>query len=219
MRLKTKYILRPAMTALAIVFLATGFAFAAPTPDLSQTINSGALATDILDNGGSPVATPSFAMPAQSFSFACQTSATSSFGTDSQRLYVANPGAANDGWTLTVAATDGVSAAWENSGSTESFDFNDPSGSGCNAGQMTVNATPGTLAADCTTCTTTNITKGSSAAFNQGTIDSITLLNASASSDDVWRGYLTGVNVSQTIPAETTPDAYSISLTLTATAS
>ena len=49
-------------------------------------------------------------------------------------------------------------------------------------------------------------------------LDSVTLLNAAAASDDIWRGYLTGVGMSQTIPAEQPADSYSVNMTLTAAA-
>lgn len=62
------------------------------------------------------------------------------------------------------------------------------------------------------------LVSGSSAAFNQGTTDSITLVNAGSTSNDVWRGYLSGATISQTIPAEQAADSYTLNLTLTATA-
>lgn len=204
--------------------------FAANDTDFNQTINAGALSTDILDASRVTVANPSVAMSAANFSFNCQSggsASTGTFGTNTERIYVMNPDGADNGWTLTLAATSGATTRWANGGSTRFIDFNDSGGSGCTdggdadttAGQMTVNPTAGTLTADCASCTTTNVSKGSSAAFVQGTTDSLTVLNAAASSDDIWRGYLTGATVSQTIPAETAADAYTINLTLTATAS
>jgi hypothetical protein len=194
---------------------------------LSQTINPGTLVTDILDGSRASVANPAISMIAKTFSFSCQSggdASTGTLGSSAERLYVSNPDGADNGWTLTVAATSGSTATW----SSTAYDFNDPTGStaGCSdgadadtkAGQLTINPSAGTLATDCQSCSATNVTKGSSAAFSQGTVDSITLLNAAASSDDIWRGYLTGATLSQTVPAETAAGTYTLGLTLTATA-
>ncbi len=204
---------------------------AVPASDLTQTINPGTLNTDILDASRATVAAPVFSMTAKNVSVDCQfggNASTGLLGTNTQRIYVSNTDAADNGWTLTLGATGGVTAAWANSGATRHIDFNDPTGSnaGCSdgadsdsyAGQLTINPSAATLTTDCLSCTATGVTKGSSAAFSQGVTDSLTLLNAGGTSDDVWRGYLTGASLSQTIPAETTADSYTINLTLTATA-
>ena len=222
-------ILLTAIACLLIVAFHSGTSFAASNSQFNQTINAGSLATDILDASRNSVASPSVVMGAKTFSFNCLTGGnapTGTFGTNTERIYVMNPGAANNGWTLTLAATSGATTLWQNGGSTQNYDFNDPTGSGCTdggdadskGGQLTVDPSVGTLTADCTSCTTSNITKGSSTAFNQGTTDSITLLNAALASDDYGRWYLTGANMSQTIPAEQPADSYSINLTLTVTA-
>lgn len=208
-----------------------GAASAAPNTSLSQTITAGTLSTDILDASRAAVASPSVAMSAKNFSFDCQAAGSASsgtFGATGQRLYVTNSNAANNGWTLTVAATAGATATWANGGSTAFMDFNDPSGTtpGCTdgadagayAGQMSIDPSVSTLTADCAACTVANVSKGSSSSYNEGTTDSIALLNAAAASDDIWRGYLTGVGVRQSIPAETAAGTYTINLTLTSTA-
>jgi hypothetical protein len=120
-----------------------------------------------------------------------------------------------------------VSAVWD--GSVADYDFNDAGGSGCTdagdadsvGGQMTVNAAAGTLSTgSCSSCSTSNISKGSSTAFVSGTTNSITILNASASSDDIGDWGLTGVSISQTIPAEQPAASdYNINMVLTVTAS
>ena len=215
---------------LLILFAFSGVASAANTPDLTQSITAGTLSTDILDGSRVTVGAPSFALGSKTFSFSCQSGGSASTGTlgsASQRLYVINPDGADNGWTLTMAATSGATAAWENTGATQTYDFNDPGGSGCSdggdadsrIGQLSVDPTASTLTTDCLSCVSTNVTKGSSSAYNQGTTDSITILNASAASDDIWRGYLTGIGLSQTIPAEQAVDSYDINFTVTVTAS
>jgi hypothetical protein len=203
--------------------------FAASTPTLTQTITAGVLSVDILDASRNPVASPAVAMTSKAFSFNCQSGAgasTGTLGTNTERVYVMNPGGADNGWNLTLAATAGATTTWANGGATRIIDFNDPTTSGCTdgadadtaSGQMTVDPSVGTLTTDCSTCTATGVSKGSSAAFAQGVTDSLTVLSAAAGSDDVWRGYLTGASLSQVIPAETAPDSYTLNLTLTATA-
>lgn len=201
---------------------------AANTPTFNQTINAGVLSTDILDASRVTVASPSVSMSTKSFLFTCASggsASTGTFGSNTQRIYVINPSAANNGWTLTMAATSGTTSTWTDGGS-NTYDFNDSSSSGCGdgadadsaAGQLTIDPSVSTLTTDCTSCSTTNVTKGSNASFAEGSVDSVTLLSASAASDDIWRGYLTGVSLSQTIPAEQTPASYTINMTLTATA-
>jgi hypothetical protein len=205
-----------------------GTASAASTPTFNQTINAGVLSTDILDASHVPVVSPSVAMTTKSFLFSCASGASAStgtFGSGTQRIYVINPGGANNGWTLTMAATGGATAVWSDGG-TNTYDFNDATTGGCTdgadtdtkIGQLSVDPSVSTLTTDCNSCVTTNVTKGSSSAFVETTLNSITLLSAALASDDVWRGYLTGVALSQTIPAEQPAASYTINMTLTATA-
>jgi hypothetical protein len=218
----------------AVLFLATGVVFAANDSDFSQVISTGTLVADIMDASRVTVANPTVGMSAKTFSFDCQaggSASTGTFGANGERIYVSNPDAADSGWTLSVAATGGATTRWANGGATQHFDFNDPTGgtAGCtdgadadsgagSAGQLSLNPSAGSLTTDCGSCNTTGVTLGSSAGFNQGTTDSITLINAASGSNDIWRGYLTGIAASQTIPAETVPDTYTLNLTLTATA-
>jgi len=218
-----------AASALAIVGVAlslTTVTYAANNTNVTQTINSGTLVTDIRDASRVTVASPTFAMAGTTFSFNCQTT-TGTIGSASQRLYVDNPGAANAGYTLTLAATAGATGLWNNAGVSQSFDFNDPTTAGCTdgadadakGGQLTVNPAAATLTADCSSCTVTGITKGTATAYSQAVTDSVTLLTAAAGSDDVGRWYLTGIGLSQAIPGEQPNDSYTINLTATVTAS
>jgi len=200
------------------------YVLASGTSTFGQTINAGSLATDIVDAAYASVASPSVAMNAVAFSFAYQT-ATGVFGTASQQIYVSNPDAADNGWTLTVAPP-ATTDFWDSAGT--DFDFNDPTaeaGDGADTdtlgGQMTVDPSGATLAVgQCNNCVVTNITKGSSTAYNEGTTDSVTLLTAAALSDDIGNWTLQSVSISQTIPAEQ-PAAtdYTINMVLTVTAS
>lgn len=228
-KITKKSILLSVGAALTLVVSSSqGVVYAANNSTFNQTINAGVLSTDIMDASGVTVGSPSVSMSAKTLSFTCQSggsASTGTFGTNTQRVYVINPGGADNGWTLTLAATSGPTAVWTAGGNT--FDFNDSGTSGCTdgadtdtkAGQLTVDPSASTLTTDCASCTTTSITKGTSTAYVEGTTNSVTLLNAAAASDNVWRGYMTGAGLSQTIPAETPAGAYTVNMTLTATAS
>jgi hypothetical protein len=210
--------------------LGTRYMFAASTSDFSQVINAGTLTTDIRDASRVTVASPSVSMSAKTFSFDCQSggsASTGTFGTNTQRVYIDNPDAADNGWNLAIAATSGVTSLWQNGGSTANFDFNDAGGSGCTdgadadtkGGQLTINPAVGSITTDYSGSSTTGISLGSSGSFVQSTTDSITIVTATNTSADIWRGYITGVSMSQTIPAEQAADTYTINLTLTVTSS
>jgi len=187
---------------------------ASPTTQLQQVISAGTLTTDILDAGQNPVSSPSITLSALNVATSCQTT-TGTYGSNTQRIYVDNPGASATGWVLSIAATSGNTATWTNGSNT--YAFNNPAGSGCTSGQMTVDPSVGTVTAQ-SPATTTGISKGSAASFNQGTTDAIQLFNASASANTIWRGYLTGVSVSQKVPASTPAGTYTLSLTQTVVA-
>lgn len=221
---------RIAVLAAVLVAGSAGAALAANTSDFTQSITAGTLATDIRDASGVTVGSPSVAFSSKPFSMDCLSggnASTGTFGTNAQRIYVDNPDAADNGWSLALAATGGATSTWTDGGST--YDFNDGSGgtAGCGdgadadsrPGQMTLNPNAGTITADCGSCATTNISKGSQASFAQGTTDSVTLLTGASSSNDIGRWYLTGVGGSQTIPAEQAAGSYTLNMTLTVTAS
>lgn len=215
----------------SFVLVFTGTSVYGVNSSFTQTINAGTLTTSILDASRVVVGSPSVTMSAKNFSFDCQyggSASTGTFGTSSERLYITNPDAADNGWTLGIAATSGVTSSWVAGGN--NFDFNDAAGTnaGCSdgggdadsyAGQLSIDPSVSTITTDCGGCSSTNVTKGSSSAFAQGSVDSINLLTAAAGSNDIWRGYLTGISLSQTIPAETPAAAFSIDLTVTVTAS
>jgi len=201
------------------------YVYASNTSNFTQTINAGSLAIDIVDAGYTTVGSPAVAMSAVNFSFACQT-ATGTFGSATEQVYITNPDAADNGWTASVAAS-ATTDVWDSAGT--DYDFNDPTGSGCTdggdtdsfGGQMTFDASGGTLATgQCASCTTSNITLGSSSAFSEGVTDSITVLTAAAGSDDIGDWTLQGVAISQEVPAEQPAAAdYDINMVLSVIAS
>ena len=200
------------------------YVLASSTSNFTQTINAGTLAVDIVDGSYNSVSSPTMAMSNATFSFSCQTN-TGSFGTASQQIYVSNPDAADNGWTVSLAGS-ATTAVWDSAGT--DFDFNDGSGSGCTdgadadsvGGQMTVDASGATLAAGPSGASTANITKGSSASFVEGTTNTITILTGAAGSADIGDWTLQGVSISQKIPAQQPAASdYNINMVLSIVAS
>jgi hypothetical protein len=146
----------------------SGYVLASPTSNFAFSVNPGTLSVDIVDAGYVTVASPSVTMSSKTFSFSCLTggsASTGTFGTASQVIYVKNPDAADNGWTIALAAS-APTAFWDSAGS--DYDFNDPTTSGCGdsadadalKGQLTVDASVGTLAVGaCASCATTSVTK------------------------------------------------------------
>lgn len=208
----TKKLIFSAVTALVIAVVPISTTFAVGS-NVTQAINPGTLSTSILDASRVTVASPSFGMTTVPFSFSCQTT-TGTLGTTSQRLYVTN--ASNTTgvqvWTLAMAAT----GPWTDGGS-NTYAYNDATSAGCTNGQLTVNPSVGTVTPDCTStaCTGATIVKGSSTGFTSAT--PITIMSSTAG-QNVWRGYITGVSLSQAIPPEVPAASYSLPVTLTVTA-
>lgn len=209
--MKTKLKQLIALSVVASVALGTGTATvqAALTADskLTQAITAGVISTDVRNSSGGIVALPSFAMTAVSASTSTQT-ATGSFGDNNQRITVDNPGGANNGWTLSLNAKVPGTTKWASGGNNYNYNGNSTTG------QLTVNPAVGTLTASIGG--TANVTLGSQASFTGTT--PITLISAAAASADIWNGYVTGIGLSQAIPAAQPLGSYSIDMTQTITA-
>src|SRR5688500_9439075 len=112
--------LRHGLFALCLGVFGGATVFAANISNCSQVINTGTLNTDIMDASRVSVASPAVAMSGKTFSFDCQaggSASTGTFGTNTERVYVNNPDGADNGWNLTIAATGGTTALWQNGGS------------------------------------------------------------------------------------------------------
>lgn len=196
--------------ATASVFLGMGAAVvgAATNYDskLTQSITGSVLSTDIRDNSNQVVALPSFAMSAVSASTSQQT-ATGTFGSASQRISVDDARGNGSSWTLALNAKTPGTGTWTSGGNT--YKYNDTAANG----QLTVNPTAGTITA--VTGGATGVTKGTSATFS-GT-GAITLMSADATASKIWNGYITGIGLSQTIPAGQAVGNYTIDMTQTVT--
>ena len=212
---------------MALVVFGANTAYAtAGSPVFSQVVSAGEWVGDIVDASYVSVASPTVALANKAFSYTCQT-ATGTLGTATQQIYVSNPQHTSNSWSVTIAGS-ATGAVWDNGTTADAdYDFNDAGGSGCTdtatteadafGGQMTIDAnTNGTLAVGQDADTSlTNVSKGSSAAFVEGTTDSITLLSATADADDLGDWTLQGIDISQKIPAEQVLGTYGITLVIT----
>ncbi len=216
--------------AIAVLALSgVSFVYAANHQKLSeftQVVNPGVLGADIVDAAFATVAAPNVPLSAVTFGFTCQTS-TGKFGTTTEKLYISNPTGAT--WGLNLAATT-TTAVWRSTSTPSlSFDYNDAGGSptGCIdnattadadsvAGQMTVDPSVATVSVgQCTGgCVTGNVTLGTSAAFNEGSVDIISIATGAATIGDYT---IEQVDISQTIPQEQgVASDYAIELEITA---
>ena len=208
---KKQFLAVASMSLVAVAGLfGGGAAYAANKADsvLSQKITEGVLSTDIRDASGTVLTKPTFDMSDVVASTSVKTS-TGTLGANDKRITVDNPGGANNGWTLALNATTPGTATWSSGSS--SYAYNGTAATG----QLTVNPAAGTLTS--VIGGSTGISLGSSSAFSGTT--PITMITAAASSADIWNGYVTGIGLSQSIPAGQATGTYTIDMTQTVTAS
>ena len=174
--------------------------------DTTTIIASGVLSVDIVDGSDQSVTSPSVSFTASPFTWT-DTQTTATLGTSTEKIKVSNyTGTA--AWTLSIAATDGVSALWDNG--TEAYNYNGTQ----SQGRLYVNPTTATITPG-GSCSNTGLTLQSASYFVSGSIDSINLIVASGSAETSCDWYLTGVSLTQDIPARQTPGDYSLEMTLT----
>ena len=193
--------------ALPFVLLSVHAATTAST--LNQTINAGTLNIAIVDSDNATVSSPSVTFSAATFSFATQDT-TGTLGTTDENIRLDNP-TSTAAWNVTLAATGGNSAVWHNSGSTQTYPYNAAAQSD---GRLAVDPSVGTIT-PWGSCSGSNVSKGGADFFVTAT-PNITLMSASSSADPYCRWYLTGVGMTQTIPAIQPVDSYTLPMTLTA---
>lgn len=186
---------------------------------------AGELTVDIVTAGGMSVANPQFGFESTYVQPLCQLT-TGVFGTSAQRLRVFNS-LSTTGWSVSIAATGGHTAVWQPEDPVSGYDFNDPSGSpaGCNsgsdgdglAGQLTINPSTATISPQ-SGCSNNGISRGTSVAFNQETVNAITLLSASSSTPLGCYWDIMGIDMAQRIPANQPNSVYTIDMTVTVVA-
>lgn len=203
------------VAAAVSIFAMTGIAFASNQATINQSINDGAKSVDIVDAGGVTVASPAVSFGNLSFSFNTQDGA-GTLGTAAQAIRAYNP-TSGATWSVSIAAS-APTAVWTSGGNT--YDFNDTSGytdgadTDTKGGQMTIDPSAGTIAG-ISGCATTNISKGTSTSFVEGTTNSIGLMTAASGASTYCRWDLTGINLTNKIPAAQPSGAYALTLVLT----
>jgi hypothetical protein len=180
---------------------------------------SGSQSVDIVDASGNSVSSPSVDFTTKNFDWGTQTS-TGTFGTSSQKVRATN-GTTDDTWSVNLAGS-ATTTTW--TANSYHYDFNDDNGSGYTdgadadsyGGQMTVDPSGGTVAGvpDNTSCPITNISKGLSDSFVEGTTNSIDIFYGASSSTVPCKWDFTGASITQKIPAAQPGGSYSISMTL-----
>lgn len=97
------------------ILLTRPHAEAAKTVTFQAVINQGVLLADIRDQQGQTIPNPALDLGRVVNSFECRTTEhalSGALGSQTQRIYVDNPRAAFDGWTLTIATEAGTEATW-----------------------------------------------------------------------------------------------------------
>ena len=166
--------------------------------------SAGSLTVDIVDNEGVSVSNPSVGFSGVNYNWSAQQS-TATLGISTQKIRISNT-TATPTWTLSLAATTG-SDLWTGGGNT--YDFNGTAAAGrlnINPGGITITPQSG--------CNNTGLTGGSSSYFVQGTQDSINLITAGASAGTNCYWDVTGVEMTQDIPAAQAIGNYSLNLIL-----
>ncbi len=181
------------------------------------TWQSTGLLVDIVNASNVSVPAPSFSMVNKQLSFFPEIS-TGTLGTSAQKIFIQSDGTTR--WQVSIAATNGPTALWQNAGNNKFYDFNDATSSAGDGGdsdtyggQLSISPSGSTLTAG-SGCTTTGLTRGSDSAFVEGSVNSILLLSATSQLNGCnWS--LTNIGMSQIIPNEQAIDTYGLSLTFT----
>ena len=173
----------------------------------TTTITSaGALSVDIVDGSDQSVVSPSVSFSSTFFSWVGEQT-TGTLGTSTQKIKVTN-GTSTHTWTLSIAATSGESSLWQDA--SKSYDYNGTQSAGrLRVNPSSVTITPGGA------CSNTGISGQSAQYFASGSVSSINLVIASASAEHDCYWYITGVGLTQDIPAEQQIGTYSLGMTIT----
>lgn len=193
-----------AVAALIAAVAVPSAAQAALSPSLSQVINAGTLSVDFVDGSNVSIASPAVSFGAVNFDFACQ-DGTATLATSSRKLQIKNP--VSGGVKVDINAQTPATDTWSDGG-TNSYKYNDATGSGCTNGQLTVGS-DGTFTKTAGAGTPTVTTPGG--AFTGTT--SVTLVNNTGTVP--YNADVTGYTLTQKIPAEQAAGTYSLPMVVT----
>lgn len=173
---------------------------------------------DFVDSSGVSVL-PQFPMSTITANYTCQSSTGTIGSLSGNRLRITQNGNAGaSGWHVDIAANFSTST-WSD-GAGHSYDFNDPAGIGCTAGadgdavagQISFSPSVGAVTG-LNGCVTTGISlPAGTLSFASGTNTPITLINSTNASSANCQWDISGIAVSQTIPANQNPGLYTIDL-------
>lgn len=199
------------------------------TVDVSQRLAEPISRITFQDANGTDIVSPLLHFPLRTASFICQDSSSGGktfLSTERQKLAISVPDRASNGWDVSLAPTNGVAAGWTNSDNPTALAINDPNQGGCKSSDPLSGSFGGLMKIDPSDLTADGV-------CSQGCIDATTSPTKGAATDFAqtqsaslfhsdqphigWEGTLTGVSLSQTIPAGTPSGDYSLPLTLTLT--
>lgn len=166
----------------------------------------GSLSVDIVDSGGNSVVSPTASFLAAGFNWSAQLS-TGTLGVASQKIRVSNT-TSTPTWTLSVSAAANTDL-WTSGGNT--YDFNGSAATG----RLQMNASTATVTPQ-SGCATTGVSKSAAAYFVQGTQDAVNLIVAGPTSETNCYWDITGVTMTQDIPALQNTGNYALNLVVTA---
>jgi hypothetical protein len=210
---------------LFVILFAFHGARGAATTNFSMSVLPQPLAVNMVDSDFNPIEEPEVGFTEIPYTNDCRELITS-LASEDQQIYVRNFDAADNGWTVTIS-TESPTAHW--SSGEYAFDFNDPTGDGCAdgddpdtlVGSMEIYTESGSLDSwICPQCTSDFVNRVSAGAFDEvGGINSVTLVYATAGSDNRGDWRMSDVRVRQTIPAsQPAAGNYEIPLLLSITA-
>lgn len=178
---------------------------------------TGDLGVLVVDQTGAEVTSPSVPFSSAIVSTTGCSTTTGSLGTSTQKIRVSNALVTN-GWSVSIAAENPTNL-WTSGASY--YDFNDSSGCTTDGGdadswpgQLTVGLGGATITPS-SGCNNTGISSGSGASFVEGSVNAITLLSATSSSQRFCYWDLTGVSLSQSFPSKTPAGSYGLGMVIT----
>lgn len=175
----------------------------------------GNLGISVVDSLGSIVNNPTVGFSPVVTMWECQQT-TGILGINNQRIRVTND-LVDNGWSVSITPTNGSSATW--SSHNHSYAFNQSSGSppGCDSGQLSLKPSAATISPK-SGCSSTGLSLGSDASFEQGSVEIINLVTASTGSEKFCYWDITNIHASQRIPAMQPAGIYRLDLTITVVA-
>ncbi|MFA6183476.1 MAG: hypothetical protein WC682_00045 [Parcubacteria group bacterium] len=172
----------------------------------TTTLNAGSLGGDIVDDVGNTVANPSVSFSTGLYNWSSQQS-TGTLGISTQKIRITNT-SGTPSWTLSIAAAANTNL-WTSGGNT--YDFNDT----VTTGRLNVDPSVSTITPQ-GGCSTTGLSKGSSTYFSQGTQDSVNLVVAGGTAQTNCYWDITGISMTQDVPASQLVGSYGLNMVLTA---